>query len=73
MPRLNANEVRQIQQAQDEADRQKLATATPQELRLAWEARLKLYRDLWPELPKPGTQEWKDWRCTHSKKCPSDQ
>ena len=73
MPKLNANEIKKIKQAQDEADRQKFAKATPEELRLAWDARLKLYRELWPEMPKPGTQEWKDWRCAQTKICPNDQ
>lgn len=73
MARLSAVEIRQIKQAQDDADRQRLAAATPEDLRQAWEKRMKLYQQLWPNRPKPGTREWKAWRCGQAKKCPSGQ
>ena len=71
MTRLSAKEIRQIKQAQDDADRQRLRTATPEDLRQAWEDRMTLYRELWPNSPKPGTQEWSEWR--FPKKRPSGQ
>lgn len=73
MAGLSVEEIRKIKETQDDADRQKLATATPEGLKQAWEDRMKLYQQLWPNTPRPGTQKWKTWRCVQTKKCPSGQ
>jgi len=60
--KLTIDEIRKIKEAQAEADRKRLASMTGEEISEEWEARRKIYQELFPNRPKPGTDKWKAWR-----------
>lgn len=62
MGTLTIAQIREIKEAQAEADRKRLASMTKEEIAGEWESRMKMYQELFPNRPKPGTPEWRAWR-----------
>ena len=62
MKKLTIDQIRDIKEAQAKADRERVASMSPEELAAEWEARMALYREAFPSRPSPGTQEWRAWR-----------
>ena len=62
MDTLTTDDIRKIKEAQVEADRKRFASMTKEEIAEEWESRMKMYHELFPNCPKPGTPEWRAWR-----------
>jgi len=62
MEQLTIEDIRQIKRAQEDADRKRVASMTQEELAQEWEMRMQVYQQLFTNLPKPGTDEWRAWR-----------
>jgi len=60
--KLSIEEVREVKEAQAEADKVRFASMSEAELAAEWEARMALYRKAFSDRPSPGTQEWRVWR-----------
>lgn len=61
MEQLTIEDIRRIKRAQDDADRKRFASMTREERAREWDSRMEIYMKLFPNRPKPGTEEWEQW------------
>lgn len=59
MEQLTIEDIRRIKRAQEDADRKRFASMTREERAREWDNRMEIYKKLFPNRPKPGTDEWK--------------